>query len=213
MVATIIGGTGLTGSLLARRLLDDPAITKVTSIARRPLGVSSPKLTEVFVRDLAELPSVASEIRAEIYFCCLGTTIEIAGSKENFEKVDHDAVVAFAKIAKAHEARSFTLISAMLANANSMFFYNRVKGRTENDVKALGLHSLIILRPALLVGSRREFRFSETVARMVLVPLSRLLPTGARKRFITPVETLAERMLAEGKAAPAGVRVIEAKYI
>jgi hypothetical protein len=39
------------------------------------------------------------KIRGEIYFCCLGTTIKAAGSKENFEKVDHDAVVAFAKIA------------------------------------------------------------------------------------------------------------------
>jgi uncharacterized protein YbjT (DUF2867 family) len=213
MFATIIGGTGLTGSLLVRKLLDDPAITKVISIARRSLEVPNPKLEEVLVRDLAELSSVESEIRAEIYFCCLGTTIGIAGSKENFEEVDHDAVVVFAKIAKAHDARSFTLISAMLANANSMFFYNRVKGRMENDVRGVGFRSLIIFRPALLVGSRREFRLSEAVATVVLVPLSRLLPTGARKRFITPVETLSERMLTEGKAAPAGVHVIEAKDI
>jgi uncharacterized protein YbjT (DUF2867 family) len=213
MIATIIGGTGLTGSLLVRKLLDDPAITKVISIARRPPEIPNPKLTEVLVRDLGELPALESKLRGDLYFCCLGTTIEIAGSKENFEKVDHDAVVAFAKIAKAHDARSFTLISAMLANANSMFFYNRVKGRTENDVRGVGFRSLIIFRPALLVGSRREFRLSEAVATMALVPLSRLLPTGARKRFITPVETLSERMLAEGKAAPAGVHVIEAKDI
>jgi uncharacterized protein YbjT (DUF2867 family) len=44
----------------------------------------------------------------------------------------------FAKIAKAHDAKTFTLVSSMGANSNSMFFYNQVKGRTENDVKALG---------------------------------------------------------------------------
>jgi uncharacterized protein YbjT (DUF2867 family) len=59
-------------------------------------------------------------------------------------------IVDFATIAKAHAAKSFTLVSAMGANANSMFFYNQVKGRTENDVKALGLRSLIIFKPALL---------------------------------------------------------------
>src|ERR1700683_1827133 len=175
MIATIIGGTGLTGSLLVRKLLDDPAITKVISIARRPPEIPNPKLTEVLVRDLGELPALESKLRGDLYFCCLGTTIEIAGSKENFEKVDHDAVVAFAKIAKAHDARSFTLISAMLANANSMFFYTRVKGRMENDVRGVGFRSLIIFRPALLVGSRREFRLSEAVGSVVVVPLSVLL--------------------------------------
>lgn len=49
-----------------------------------------------------------------------------AGSKD-FKRVDHDAVVAFAKITKAHGAKSLTFISAMGANASSLFFYNRVK--------------------------------------------------------------------------------------
>jgi uncharacterized protein YbjT (DUF2867 family) len=213
MMATIIGSSGLTGLFLVRKLLDDPAITKVISVARRPLEIPSTKLTEVLVRDLGELPSIESTIHGELYFCCLGTTIKAAGSKENFEKVDHDAVVAFAKIAKTHDARSFTFISATGANANSMFFYNRVKGRTENDVIAVGVRSLIIFRPALLVGPRREFRLAESIASKTLVPLSRILPTGIRKRFITPAETLAERMPAEGKAAPAAVHVIEAKDI
>ena len=113
MIATIIGSTGLTGSLLVRKLLNDPAIKKVISIARRPPEISNPKLTEILVRNLAELPFLASTVCGELYFCCLGTTIKAAGSKENFEKVDHDAVVAFAKIAKAHDATSFTFLSAM----------------------------------------------------------------------------------------------------
>ena len=150
--------------------------------------------------------------RAELYSCCLGTTIKTAGSKDNFEKADH-TVVAFARIAKAHEAKSFALVSAMGANANSMFLYNRVKGRTEDDVNALGLRSAIFFRPALLVGPRRELRLAEKIAAKTLIPLSRLLPTRLKKSLITDVETLATRMLAEGKAAPAGVHVILAKDI
>src|SRR5271169_1127364 len=131
MVATLIGGTGLTGSFLLQRLLADPAVTKVISISRKPLRISNTKLTEVLVSNLAQLPSIEAKIRGELYFCCLGTTIKAAGSKENFEKVDHAAIAAFARVAKAHDAKSFTLVSAMGANAKSMIFYNQVKGRTE----------------------------------------------------------------------------------
>jgi uncharacterized protein YbjT (DUF2867 family) len=213
MIATVIGSTGLTGSFLVQQLLADSAITKVISISRKPLKISNAKLTEVLFSDLGQLASIETKIRGEIYFCCLGTTIKTAGSKENFEKVDHAAIVAFAKIAKTHDAKSFTLVSAMGANANSMFFYNQVKGRTEDDVKALGLRSLIIFKPALLVGPRHEFRLAEKFATVMLVPLALLLPLRIRKSLITEAKTLATRMLAEGKAAPAGVYVTPAKDI
>lgn len=213
MIATLIGGTGLTGSFLARALLADPAITKVISVSRRPLGITDAKLHEVLVADLAELPAIAPQIRGQLYFCCLGTTIKTAGSQENFERVDSTAIVDFARIAKAHDARSLTLVSAMGANARSRIFYNRVKGRTEADVTAVGLRSLVIFRPALLVGPRQENRPAERFAMMTVVPLSRLLPARARKGVLTEAETLAARMLFEGKRAPEGVHVIRAKDI
>jgi uncharacterized protein YbjT (DUF2867 family) len=213
MIATLIGSTGLTGSFLVQRLLADPAIEKVISISRRSLKIANTKLSEVLVSGLEQLPSMEARIRGEIYFCCLGTTIIAAGSKENFEKVDHDAILAFAKIAKAHDAKSFTFVSTMGANAKSMIFYNQVKGRTEDDVKALGLRSLMIFRPALLVGPRDEFRLTEKIATLMLVPLAWLVPTRFRKSILTKTEILAARMLAEGKTAPVGVHVIPAKDI
>src|SRR6202166_519726 len=213
MIATVIGSTGLTGAFLVRDLLADSAITKVMSVSRRSLNVSNAKLTEVLISDLADLPTIQSKIRGELYFCCLGTTIKAAGSKENFEKVDHAAVVDFAKIAKAHDAKSFTLVSAMGANANSMLFYNRVKGRTEDDVKALGLRSLIIFRPALLVGPRAEYRLGERLATKTIAPLPRWLPTRIQKSLMTKAGNLATRMLAAGKGAPPGIQVILAKEI
>ena len=213
MIAVVIGGTGLTGSFLVRELLADPAITKVISVTRKPLKIADAKLTEILITDLSQLQSKETEIYGEIYFCCLGTTIKAAGSKENLEKVDHDAIVLFARIAKGQDAKSFTFVSAMGANAKSMIFYNRVKGRTEDDVKALGLRSLIIFRPALLVGPRQEFRLAEKIAAKTLVPVSRFLPARMRKSLITDARELAARMLVEGKARPPGVQIVSAKNI
>lgn len=213
MVATLIGGTGLTGTSLLRRLLEDVAITKVVSVSRRRSSISHEKLSEVLIQDLAELPSNAAAMRGDLYFCCLGTTIRAAGSRANFERVDRAAVVAFAGIARAGDARSFTLVSAMGADGASPFFYNRVKGRTEEDVKQLGFRSLIVFRPALLVGRRGEFRAAEAFATRTLVPLSRVLPASIRKRLMTDVEALSAQMLMMGKAAPPGLHLIRATGI
>jgi len=213
MIATIIGSTGLTGSLLLRLLLADPAITQVISISRRSPNLASTKLSEILIDDLAALPSLEPDIQGDMYFCCLGTTIRAAGSKENFRKVDHAAIVDFATIAKAHNARSLTLVSAAGASAQSRVFYSQIKGRTEDEVRALGLRSLTIFRPALLTGPRHEFRFGELIATATLAPLSKLLPAASRKRLITPADALARRMLSEGKMAAGGVRVIAAKDI
>lgn len=213
MTATIIGSTGLTGGVLLRLLLADSAITRVVSISRRPLNIADPKLVEVLVPELSVLPSVEAKVRGNLYFCCLGTTLKAAGSKENFEKIDHDAVVSFAKIARAHEAKSLTVVSSLGASARSRFFYNRVKGRTEEDLETLAIRSLILFRPGFLVGRRTEYRWAEILAYGTLVPISKLLPDHTQRRWLTKVETLAARMLAEGKAAREGIHVIEAKDI
>ncbi len=213
MISTVVGSTGLTGTLLIEQLLNDSTITKVISVARKSLNISSAKLTEIRISDFAELPGIESKIRGDFYFCCLGSTIKSAGSKENFKKIDQTAILDFAKIAKAHDAKSFVLISSMGADANSIFFYNQVKGRTENELQALGLRSLVIFRPALLVGSRREFRLTEKIAIQTIVPVSKLFSRHAQKRMLTQAKTLAARMLAEAKVSPKGLVIIEAKNI
>ena len=212
-IAVVAGGTGLTGSFLIRRLLEDDAIGGVISVSRRPLDISTPKLQEVLIGDLAELPSATTELGGQLYFSCLGTTIKVAGSRQAFEAVDHDAVLEFAKIAAAHDARSLVIVSAMGADARSRIFYNRVKGRTEDDVRALRLRSLTFFRPALLVGPRVEYRRAERIATKTLVPIARLLPERLRKSMITDVPHLAEEMIVAAKRATSGTHVIRASEI
>jgi uncharacterized protein YbjT (DUF2867 family) len=78
----------------------------------------------------------------------------VAGSQEAFRAVDHDAVLAVAKAAKAAGATRLGVVSAMGASARSTIFYNRVKGETEDALSALGFDALVIARPSFLVGDR-----------------------------------------------------------
>lgn len=162
MKAVILGSTGLVGNLLLNLLISDDEFSEVIAFSRRPLGLRVDKLKNV-VGDLSSLAKYADELRGDVYFCCLGTTIKKAGSQEAFRAVDQHAVIEFAKIAKANGARAFAVITASGSDPSSPIFYSRVKGETEEALQKLGLSSLRILRPSLLLGPRRELRLGERV--------------------------------------------------
>ena len=86
MKAVIVGSTGLVGSHLVQKLLTDSSIERVVSVSRSSLGLTDKKLVEVFLPDLDQLESAQAKLSGDLFFCCLGSTIKAAGSRENFRK-------------------------------------------------------------------------------------------------------------------------------
>lgn len=180
--AWIAGASGLVGSHLLAGLLEDPQFGAVVSFGRRQLELTSPKLTQRLV-DFTAL-NAANLATPEVAFCGLGTTIGKAGSQQAFRAVDHDAVLEFAKAALAAGARCFALVSSLGADPNSRIFYNRVKGETEADLRALGFASLVIAQPSLLLGDRKESRPAERA----LIVASRFLGGLLKPLAARPIE-------------------------
>lgn len=178
--ALLAGATGLIGGQILQALLVDPDVAKVQVLARRPLGISHPKL-QVDVVDFSRLPAL--EEVGETYLA-LGTTIKVAGSQQAFRAVDFDANLAVAKAAVAAGAHRVGLVSAVGANAQSSVFYNRVKGELEDALKAMSLSALVIAQPALLLGNRKALnqpaRFGEEFAAPILKLISPILPRNFR---------------------------------
>jgi uncharacterized protein YbjT (DUF2867 family) len=208
MIAVVAGATGLVGSRVLSPLLQDSAFESVIALARRPLAQTHPKLKTVLIHDLQELPAMKEELRGDVYFCCLGTTIKTAGSQEAFRRVDLDAVVEFGRIAKAHGARSFVLVSAAGSDPKSSLFYSRVKGEAEQALGLLGLHRLVIARPGLLIGDRKESRPAERAAIVATRLVSAVTPRFILDRFATPVDDLAEILVREAKITESGVKLL-----
>lgn len=180
--AWIAGASGLVGSQLLALLLEDPQFGAVVSLGRRQLELVDPKLSQRVV-DFGAL-NAANLAAPEVAFCALGTTIGKAGSQQAFRAIDHDAVLEFARAALAAGARCFALVSSLGADPRSRIFYNRVKGETEADLRALGFASLVIAQPSLLLGDRVESRPSERA----LIVASRFLG-GLLKPFAArPIE-------------------------
>lgn len=213
MIAVIAGSTGLVGSLLISKLLTDKAITQVISVTRKSLGVNDPKLKEIILSDFSTLLDYKDELRGDVYFCTLGTTIKVAGSQDNFKKVDYDAIVNFGKVAQYNQAKSLTVISASMANAKSSIFYNKIKGETEQALISMNLNRLILLRPGLLIGERSEKRAGEEFAIQIMNILSPILPAKIERRMATTIEALASRMLKEGQNPASKIKIINAEDI
>ena len=201
--ALVAGASGLVGGFLLDALLGDSRYREVHSLGRRPLPRQHPKLVQHTV-DFARLGGEALP-PAQDAFCCLGTTIKKAGSREAFRAVDQDAVLAFASASKKAGVRRFLVVTALGANARSRVFYNRVKGETEEDLKARGCESLVILQPSLLLGERAESRPGERAA----IVASRMLAPLLRPLASRPIEarTVARAMVSLAHTAPQGVRV------
>src|SRR3954447_5567664 len=93
--ALIAGATGLVGRHCLDAALATPQYRCVTTLVRRPLARSDPRL-DVLVVGFDRLAGM-SPVNATDAFCALGTTIATAGSREAFAEVDLQHVTAFAR--------------------------------------------------------------------------------------------------------------------
>lgn len=210
MTALLAGATGLIGSEVARHWTGPGPLHLLLRKARPAPQAAGPLLRDHVV-DFAALPPLPT---AQVAFCCLGTTIKVAGSQAAFRAVDFDAVLHFARAAQRAGVRRFGVVSSLGASAQSSSFYSRVKGEMEDELQRIGFATLVIARPSLLAGDRASLnqpqRLGERIALAVAGPLSALIPKAWR-----PVQAavVAQALLRAVAAGAAGVQVLESSAL
>jgi len=193
--AVIFGATGAVGSHLLKLCLSGDRYQKVIVVARRAAPLTHAKLDWIGIEldVLDDLAAVAGLVNGDAY-CCLGTTIKAAGSREQFHHVDFDLVLKAARFAKKCGVMNFSMVSALGADAKSNNFYLRTKGEAEAAVIAENLPSLRIFRPSLLKGKRGDFRLKEEVSNFVSLLLTPLFHFGLRRYQPIEIEKLARAL-------------------
>ncbi|KIL52772.1 oxidoreductase [Jeotgalibacillus campisalis] len=164
--ALVIGATGLVGKEVVKELCSREEYSEVTAITRSSFNMNHPKLINKII-DFDYLEGMHVGVVDDVY-CCLGTTMKKAQSKAAFRKVDLDYPLQFASLAKQNNVSQFLVISAMGADSSSPFFYNKIKGLMEEQLREMDLPKLQIFRPSLLLGDREEFRFGESIGAKVM---------------------------------------------
>ena len=204
----IAGASGLVGERLLELLLHDAHYGRVHALVRKPLAVTHRKLVQHPVNfdalDGFDWPAV------DDVFCCLGTTIKIAGSQAAFRKVDFTYVLAIAEQSLRAGARRFLMVTAMGANPRSAVFYNRVKGEIEQAVSALPFESVALFRPSFIGGERPQQRRGEGLALTVFKQFDLLIP---RKYKVISDVAIARAMIDTAQQRATGVRIIESDQL
>ncbi len=207
----LVGATGLVGKALLHELLKEPRIAKVTSLVRRPSGITDARLDERVISFDAlgslELPEVDDA------YCALGTTIKVAGSEEAFRLVDFTYPMEIAKKVKAAGAKRFLLVSAIGASRKSSVFYSRTKGECEHAIKELAFDATFLFRPSLLLGEREEKRAGEGVGKALATVLGPLLLGPLKQYRAISGETVARAMVRAAFSDRVGVQMLRSDEI
>ncbi|CAH1198992.1 hypothetical protein PAECIP111893_01201 [Paenibacillus plantiphilus] len=127
--------------------------------------------------------------------------------------MDLEYPLTLAKLAKQNRVQRFLIVTAVGSNRGSRNFYSRVKGEVEEGVMSIGLPSLHIFRPSLLLGDRQEFRLGEKLA-IMLNPLFKLIMRGRLRKF-KPIlaADVARAMAKKGQASQKGCFIYESHQI
>ncbi|MCG9971090.1 NAD(P)H-binding protein [Christiangramia crocea] len=192
--AIILGATGLTGSILLEKLLQDERYEKIKVFSRQHVRQQHPKIEE-FLINLFELEKVGNLFTGDEVYCCIGSTQKKTPDEEVYRMVDFGIPATAARLSKLNGIRTFEVISAMGANENSRFFYNRTKGEMEGAVMEHRIENTYILRPSLIGGEREESRPLEYAWKKIMNLGDHLLVGKLKKyRSIHP-ETIANAMI------------------
>ena len=184
--AVIIGATGAVGKEILKEILGTEYYERIYVLGRNSISrlPEDDRLTKIVI-DFENMRFDTSILDDRDVFAALGTTIKIAGSKENQRKIDVDYTVNFAKLCEG-KVRSFNVVSAIGANSKSKNFYNSLKGELEDKLKEMNLGTLRIFQPSLLISKREDKRFLEEIF-MKVAPIFQFVLKGKIKKY-SPIE-------------------------
>ncbi|WP_152393628.1 oxidoreductase [Paenibacillus guangzhouensis] len=204
--ALVLGASGLVGKALVEILASRDYYQQIYLLVRRPLQLTSERCVQHII-DMDQLQRHQHLFDVNDVFCCLGTTIKKAKTREAFRKVDYDYPVEAGRLAESQHVDGYYIVTAMGANAASSIFYSRVKGEVEDKLAALGLPALHIFRPSLLTGDREEYRFGERVAERISPFVNPLLLGPLRKYRSIEAQTVALAMALTAEKREKGTHV------
>jgi uncharacterized protein YbjT (DUF2867 family) len=177
----VVGASGMVGGYALRCSLENPRVGRVTSIGRKTLGISHPKLKEVLHRDFADCSSLAETLSGQhAAVFCLGAYTGAVSDAE-LRTITVDYTVEFARV--LHDRSPDAAFSFLSGNGadptgRSQMPFARYKGEAENALLAAGFPHIYIFRSAYIypVEPRKEPNFSYRLLRATYPAFRILFP-------------------------------------
>jgi len=177
----VVGASGMVGGYTLRYALKNATVGSVTTIGRKTLGISHPKLTDVVHRDFADCSSLAETLSGQdaAVFCLGAYTGAVSDAELHTITVDY--TVEFARVLHGRSPdAAFSFLSGNGADSTgrSRMPFARYKGEAENALLAAGFPHVYLFRPAYIypVEPRKEPNFSYRLLRATYPAFRILFP-------------------------------------
>lgn len=143
----------MVGEGVLHECLQHPAVAQVLVINRRPGCVAHPKLREILHADFLNFTDIAVDFTAyDACFFCLGVS-SLGMSKEEYYKLTYTLALPVADTMVRHNPKmSFCYVSGTGTDSSEKGFshWERVKGKTENDLLKLPFQKAYMFRPGYM---------------------------------------------------------------
>jgi len=153
----ITGSTGMVGKGVLLECLDSPEVEHVLVVNRSSVGITHPKLKEIIHKDFFDWSAIRDQLNGytACYFC-LGVS-SVGMNEVDYRRMTYELTLGFARevLALNHEM-TFCYVSGAGTDSteNGRLMWARVKGKTENDLLALGFKDAYMFRPGFIQPMR-----------------------------------------------------------
>nr|WP_315026562.1 NAD-dependent epimerase/dehydratase family protein [uncultured Chryseobacterium sp.] len=149
----LTGATGMVGEGVLMECLENPDVSEILSISRKPSGKSHPKLKEYLVPDFLSIDIHDENIKGyDACFFCAGIS-SVGMNEEDYTKITYDTTIHFAEaVLNQNPEMVFNYVSGAQTDRteSGKIMWARVKGRTENTLKKMNFRSVYNFRPGFM---------------------------------------------------------------
>ncbi|KAA0127034.1 NAD-dependent epimerase/dehydratase family protein [Chryseobacterium sp. SN22] len=149
----LTGSTGMVGEGVLMECLENPNISEILSISRKPSGKKHAKLKEYIVSDFLKINLNDENFKGyDAVFFCAGIS-SVGMSEEEYTRITYDMTLHFAKaMLSQNPDLVFNYISGVYTDKteSGKIMWARVKGKTENALRKLGFRAAYNFRPGFM---------------------------------------------------------------
>jgi uncharacterized protein YbjT (DUF2867 family) len=205
----MLGASGATGGAVVAKLCSMPSITKLSLLGRRPVAHARSSIVVQHIVDPLSASTYKHLLAGhDCAVCTFGVSQPSTMTREEFIRIDKDAVLSFGAECKAAGIRHFELLGSASADPQSRFPYLKTKGELREGLAALDFGRLSIFQPSMILTPTNRFGLSQALTLTFWPMLTPLLLGPWRKYRGIRVETLGAAMAANLVTPGQGLEIL-----
>ena len=153
MKIILTGATGMVGEGVLFECLENPIVSEILLLSRKPSRERHPKVQELIVPDFMDIEKFSSDLTGyDACFYCAGIS-SIGMNETTYTQITYDTTLQVAKtLAGLNPNMVFTYVSGSHTDSSEKgnIMWARVKGKTENDLAKLPFKGVYNFRPGFM---------------------------------------------------------------